>query len=417
MDLARLTDQLRTGTVEELAARVEKEALGRVAPYAWRVLGVAALGALVISAVAFRRKWRSVIVAVLSALLVTGGSEAAAWMSFRPSALLSPTFSGSLALAPKLIGPARAALGRIDDFRAELDQVVGGALRVYTQIQGSPVGAEDEIRVLQVSDLHLSPLGISFAQQLAQAFDVDLVIDTGDITSFGTPAEEAVLSSIPGFGRPYVFVGGNHDSPDLRAEMARIPGAVVLDGQARTIQGLSIYGLGDPVFTPDKRAALDDAAIAGAVEAAGPRLLSDVRSMSERPDIVAVHDDRMAETLAGYVPLVVSGHFHAPGARVEDGTLFLRDGSTGGAGANVFTQAGGVPLSAEILHFTRTSPPRMVAYDVISQSPESGSLVIRRRLVQQDFGVLVPSPPPTVPPTPPPASLPAPSHTATATPS
>jgi hypothetical protein len=125
----------------------------------------------------------------------------------------------------------------------------------------------------------------------------------------------------------------------------------------------------------------------------GPRIVEGVSKMRAPPDIVAVHDDRMAEAAAGHVPLVVSGHFHDPAARALDGTLYLRIGSTGGAGANVFTQVGGVPLSAEVLYFSRTTPRVLVAYDLIEQSPESGSLTVRRHLISEDFGTLVPTPP------------------------
>jgi hypothetical protein len=115
----------------------------------------------------------------------------------------------------------------------------------------------------------------------------------------------------------------------------------------------------------------------------------------------------MAEAVAGYVPLVVSGHFHEPSAKETDGTLFLRVGSTGGAGANVFTEVGGVPLSAEILYFSRESPHTLVAYDLIEQSPESGSLTVRRHLISEEYGTLVPTPP-TQSPTPTPTLSPTP---------
>ena len=116
--------------------------------------------------------------------------------------------------------------------------------------------------------------------------------------------------------------------------------------------------------------------------------------MSGPPDVVAVHDDRMAEALAGRVPLVLSGHFHEEGERVDHGTLYLRAGSTGGSGFNVFTEPGGIPLSAEVLYFVRGPEPGLIAYDVIDQSPESGSLTVDRHVIEEDFGELVPSPPP-----------------------
>lgn len=388
-----LTRILRTGGTNALVDQVQADALKQVVPFALHLLLVAMAGALILSLLAFRTKWRSVGVAMLAALLTVGGSEALAWQTYRPSALVSPSFSGSLALAPKLIGPARTAIDRIDDFRAELSRILGGAVRLYTQVQNVPSPTGEEITVLHISDIHDSPLGLSFAKDVADAFDVDFVIDTGDLTSFGTALEGGlILSGVADIQKPYVFVRGNHDSLTLQADLLRAPNAIVLDGRALEIHGLTVYGVGDPVFTPNKLALLDDAELAQRVRAAGEPLLARIQALPQPPDVVAVHDDRMAETLSGYVPLVVSGHFHQASARTADQTLFLRIGSTGGAGANVFT-VGGVPLSAEVLYFSQELPHRLVAFDLIEQSPESGSLTVQRHLVEGEFGTLVPTPP------------------------
>lgn len=411
VNVRQLTRSVRNGGIDNLVQQVREDALRQVFPFALRLLGAALLGGAVLALLAFRTHWRAVALGVLSALVAVGGCETIAWATYRPAAMLNPTFSGSLALAPGLIGPARTAIDRIDKFRAELTRVLEGATRVYTSIQASPIGASQEIRVLHISDVHLSPLGMEFAQEVADAFDVNLILDTGDITSFGTPVEQLILSDIAGFRRPYVFVRGNHDSLDLQEAMRRIPNAVALNGQTKVVGGLSIYGRGDPVFTPNKLSGLDDAQLAESVRAAGPGILFDVTRLAQPPDIVAVHDDRMAEAAAGYVPLVVSGHFHKPSAKAVDGTFYLRVGSTGGAGANVFTQVGGVPLSAEVLYFSRESSHSLVAYDLIEQSPESGSLTVRRHLIEEEFGILVPSPSPSG------SSSPAPSPTPTPLPS
>jgi len=331
----------------------------------------------------------------LTALVATAGGELFAWATFRPEAFTQPTYSGAISLAPKLIGPIQTATNRLDQAREQLARVVDGAVRVYASLEASPVGAANEISVLHISDIHLSPLGYTFAQQLARSFDVDFVIDTGDISSFGTPAENLILSEVPGFGLPYVYVRGNHDAFSLQQAMSHVPHATVLDGNAANVDGLTVYGLGDPVFTPNKLSGLTDQAVADQARAVGPRILGDVQAMPRPPDIIAVHDDRMAEAVAGYTPLVISGHFHVPSQRLMDGTLYLRIGSTGGAGANVFTTQAGVPLSAEILHFdpgANGAPPRLIAYDLISQSPTSGSLTIQRHLVVDEFGQLTPSP-------------------------
>jgi hypothetical protein len=79
---------------------------------------------------------------------------------------------GSLARA-QLIGPARAT-DRVEDLRAGLEQIVDGAVRAYTTLQATPL-ADDAIRVLHISDIHASPLGMDFAQEVARGFDVDFV--------------------------------------------------------------------------------------------------------------------------------------------------------------------------------------------------------------------------------------------------
>ena len=388
-----LSSAIAVEGTDGVAADVERDALRRIGPFALRLFGVATGGALIVALCVFRAAWRRVLVAVLSAVVLVGGSELVAWSTYRPEAFTSPTFHGSLALAPKLIGPVRQATSRIEDFRAELERVVDGAARAYTSISAVSTDGADVITVLHISDIHLSPLGQDFARQIASGFDVDFVIDTGDLTSFGTPPEAFVLRQIRDMGMPYVFVRGNHDSLALQAAMARLPNAVVLDGEARTVDGLTIYGLGHPVFTPDRTASITDRQFADEARAAGERVLSDVRALPSPPDVVAVHDDRMAESVAGFVPVVLSGHFHEEAQAVDHGTLYLRAGSTGGSGFGVFARTGGVPLSAEVLYFQRAPEPKLIAYDVIDQSPQSGSLTVDRHVVRREFGELTPSPP------------------------
>jgi hypothetical protein len=82
-----------------------------------------------------------------------------------------------------------------------------------------------------------------------------------------------------------------------------------------------------------------------------------------------------------------------------DGTLFLRVGTTGGAGPTSFTEEGDVPLSAEILYFEPGDPAALVAWDVIQQLPATGDLTVTRHLAAEEFGPLTPSPAPTTPAT------------------
>jgi predicted phosphodiesterase len=397
VDVKQLQTLIGEQGLDGVAAGLESQAVRRIWPFLLRAFGVAMGGALLAALVAFRGHRRQVRLAMLAALVAVGGSGVVAVATFDASAFLQPTYSGTLALAPQLFGPVGSTVERVDYFRAQLRAIVGGASSAYSAIQANPLGQGQEIRILHISDIHLSPLGFDFAQELARGFDVDAVLDTGDVTSFGTPAENVVASFIPGFSVPYVFVRGSHDSVDLQRAIERVPNATVVDGTSTTVAGVSIYGLGDPYFVEQRGAPQSDAAIEELVRSVAPRIASDVAALPKPPAVVAVHDDRMAEDVAGLVPLVASGHFHENSATVRDGTLFLRVGTTGGAGpTGGFTAEGPqIPLSAEILYFrpaTAQEPARLVAWDVIEQDAGSGDLTVERHVVESEFGALTPSP-------------------------
>ena len=404
----RLTRVVSDKGVEGLADDVERDALAQLRRLAFRLLIVSVVGALALAALVFRSRWRQIVIAGITAFVVVGGSEVLAVQTYRPAAFTEPTYAGSLGPAAKLIGPVREATDRIEDFRAGLQALIAGATRAYTSLQSQPLIGDDVIRVLHISDIHASPLGMDFTRDVAMAFDVDIVLDTGDLTSFATPVEDLIVTKIPDLGRPYVFIRGNHDSMELQSQIGQVPNATVLDGEAVEVGGLEIYGLGHPKFTPSGREAIDPYAFEEEARAAAPIVAEDLSALGEPPDIVAVHDDRMVQDIAGTMPLVVSGHFHGTEARVVNGGLFLRIGTTGGNGAGIFRGLD-IPLSAEILYFSREPEVRLVAYDVIEQFPDTGSLTVTRHVVGQEFGELEPTPTPT-------SSAPTPTATPTASP-
>lgn len=403
----QLTEVVERRGIDGLVADVERDARDRVRVLAGRIVLVGGLGALVLAVVLFRDRWLLVGTAFMSAIVGISGCEVAMLATFRPSAFTEPTYSGSLQLAPKLIGPVREATGRFDDLRAGLEQIVDGTVRAYTSLQASPLG-DDAIRVLHISDIHASPLGMDFAQEVAQGFDVDLVIDTGDITSFATPVENLIVSRIREFGRPYVFVRGNHDSLTLQTEIRRQPNTLVLDGRAEVVEGLTIYGLGHPAFTPARGVPVDAEAFAEFARSVGEVIAADLEASDEPVDVVAVHDDRMAEAVAGDVSLVISGHFHETAATVTNGTLFLRIGTTGASGAGIFRGIEDVPFTAEVLYFSRTQEPELIAYDVVEQLADAGTLTVQRITVSEEYGELVLTPSPTAAAVSPGATTPSP---------
>ncbi len=94
---------------------------------------------------------------------------------------------------------------------------------------------------------------------MVDQFGVDAVLDTGDITDWGSEPENRLITSVGTLDVPYVFIRGNHDSAATARLISEQPNATVLDGAATTVAGIDIVGVPDPRFTPDKSTGDDDA--------------------------------------------------------------------------------------------------------------------------------------------------------------
>jgi predicted phosphodiesterase len=323
------------------------------------VLGAAALGLLV-----FRHRWRRVLASTgagLGALLVTAGVSAA---TFDDRSLGEPRFTGLLASAPTAVGDVRDLVERFDVYQLQLGRLVSNLSELYSVTSRLPVftAGDDAIRVLHVSDLHLNPTAWDVIRSVVTQFQVDVVIDTGDLTDFGSAAEDRYLSEIPSLGVPYVYVRGNHDSAATQAAVAALPNAVVLDGpEVVEVEGVRFLGQGDPRFTPDK-STRDDDAPEDVLLAVGRTMARSVRTAVEAPDVVAVHDPISARPLFGETPLVLAGHVHRREDVVEDDTLLVIQGSTGGAGLRALEGEEPTPITLTLLYL-EPETRQLQAYD------------------------------------------------------
>ncbi|MBQ1071548.1 metallophosphoesterase, partial [Micromonospora sp. D75] len=130
----------------------------------------------------------------------------------------------------------------------------------------------------------------------------------GDMTDWGSEPEASFVGSIGLLKKPYVFIRGNHDSPRTAAAVAQQPNAIVLNNSITTVGGLTIAGIGDPRFTPDKETSPAGsgltAAVADQVIGAGEQLAATVEKSPRKVDIALVHDPASAGPLSGTCPLV-----------------------------------------------------------------------------------------------------------------
>ncbi len=157
---------------------------------------------------------------------------------------------------------------------------------------------EDDVSILHVSDIHLNPLGVEIVRQLATQFRVDAVLDTGDLTSFGSPVEARIGDLIADIPVPYYLAPGNHDSPEVRQALATMPNVTVLDRSMVEIDGVRVLGVADPTFTADNRVGTAEATAEKQRQAADVARLTKAR----RPDVLAVHDVALAGAVAATCP-------------------------------------------------------------------------------------------------------------------
>ncbi|GAA3340024.1 metallophosphoesterase [Amorphoplanes nipponensis] len=373
-----------------------------------RALGAAIVCALILSALIFRNIRRVAAAGVL-ALVVTGGSLGLAAGTIRPDAISEPRYEGLLVNAPAVVGDARRIADNYGRYADQLQQLVSNVSRIYTTVSALPVfePATNTTRILHVSDLHLNPSSWGVIRTVVKQWDIDAVVDTGDIVDWGSSAETSYVSSIGQLGVPYIYVRGNHDSMAIQEAVARQKNATVLDDTTVTINGLTFAGIGDPEFTPDKSEPPPDAGdpAVSPLLTSGERLAATIRGGGTKVDVALVHDPAMAPPLSGAVPLVLAGHTHkrevsvlaapspaaspsvapSPSAVVEppQETRLLVEGSSGGAGLRGLEKEAPTPLMMSVLYFDETHA--LKAYDDIQLGGTGEqNVTMQRKLVGVD---------------------------------
>jgi predicted MPP superfamily phosphohydrolase len=419
VDLGSLDQQRTEQLIDDPAAisvagqNAVDDVTGGILRLGLRTLGAGVLCALILAALIFRNV-RRVAWSGGVALLVTGGSLGLAAATVNPDSIAEPRYEGLLVNAPAVVGDARRIADNYGRYSDQLSELVSNVSRIYTTVSKLPVyaPAANTTRILHVSDLHLNPSSWGLIRTVVENFDINAVIDTGDLVDWGSPAEEQYVSNISSLKVPYIYVRGNHDSIAIQAAVARQKNAIVLDDKVTTVAGLTVAGIGDPEFTPDKTVQVpvqnaDDPA-ANPLLQTGGALAKTIRESKTKVDVALVHDPAMAEPLSGVVPLVLAGHLHkrevsmlpapspaptpsgssaptpspsATGPAVP--TRLMVEGSTGGAGLRGLEKDKPTPLALSVLYFDENHV--LKAYDDISLGGTGESNVqMQRRVIGAD---------------------------------
>ena len=356
-----------------LRAQVETD----LRPLLWRLgrqsLLAAVIAGSVVGLVLPRRRLRYVgatlagsvgFVVVAGALTVT---------SFDPDAFDRPEFEGALAAAPDIVSTVQQHVDDVGVVEGRLAALSDRVVGLYESAEGDVGPNSADTVILHVSDLHSNPVGIQLVEETAKKFDVDAIIDTGDVTSFGAPIESVVIDRIAEIDIPYYVVPGNHDSDQIRAAMVAA-GIEVLDPEVIDIGGVEVLGMGDPSFTADNK--VSDETFQQNLREASEELRRLV--LRARPDIVAVHNRLQLEDSLGLFPVGLAGHVHRPGLRYEQGSVIVEAGSSGATGVGAFMSDRDLPYEMQLLQF---EDGRLVAVDRISFEGTDGAFRLERLLI------------------------------------
>lgn len=376
LDVERL-ETLVVGDRPGIALR--NEAGADVGPLARRLivrsLVVSVLAGAVAGALVPRRRPATIAAGALGAGVVVAALLGAVWRDFEPEAFQEARYDGALAQAPQIARTVRRHVEGFEAVRTRVDALGQQVASLYAATTTERVAASSgETLILHVSDLHSNPLGLEIVAELARQFRVDAVLDTGDITSFGASVEAEVARLIEQVPAPYYLVPGNHDSPTNRRTFNALESIEVLNGRIARVGEVRILGVGDPNYTADNELTREE------VEAGLIRQQPRIRALvaREQPDVLAVHNPRQGEAVAGEVPLVVAGHIHRRTFEELDGTIVVTSGSTGATGIGSFATPDVERYEAQILRFVGSE---LVAVDAVEMDGIGGSFRIERRLV------------------------------------
>jgi predicted phosphodiesterase len=330
---ARLRDGVRTTLVRALAwALVVTVVLLLLATAIWRSL---------------RPRWLLVAVGVPMAALALASVALAANATFKPAAFASPTFYANGAELRRVLEVATE-----ESVESQYGSTFANALRsISALLLDEPAQGAPARELYSASDFHANALVVAPLARLIG--DAPLIL-AGDFGQRGGEAEARALAPrAAALGSRVIAVSGNHDTAGLMGALAAEGVTVLLEDGTLTpsgpgddpvidVDGLAVAGFPDPLTgegsdeerpitfgdLEDPDAAFDDAVT---------NLAAWFEGLPERPDVVVVHQNDLAQELARSLedddsPLtILTGHDHDQHID-RYGDVVVVSGGTVGAG-------------------------------------------------------------------------------------
>ncbi|NLX91266.1 MAG: hypothetical protein GXZ07_06700 [Firmicutes bacterium] len=241
-------------------------------------------------------------------------------------------YQGIIEAAPLVLNVLEKGIEVIDSLGVQVSGVVENISALHDEMETDIAVQKNSVKVLHVSDIHNNPAALEFIRSIVETFQVDLIIDTGDLVDYGTVFEAGRFADF--FARlsiPYVFIPGNHESPQVVDYLKGLESVIVIEEGIIEASGVKIAAVADPSsYSPGMDAAdeevMEEAAekLAGMVKDGGP------------VDIIAAHNPDIFMHLRKDGRLFLCGHLHVPMIKQEDGYVEINAGSTGASGVRGF---------------------------------------------------------------------------------
>ncbi len=380
-----LKDQLtNTADSKDLLLRLQKGIQESVYFFALRQFVLALIIALFVIMVIWRTSFKTALLHALLSLLLLSVPVWYAISTYDPHAFNEPQYKGVLSMAPSVMEFVSNSLTDLHAVKENTDKIVTNFRKLFINADKMMVMADAQeqsniVKVLLVSDLHSNPVGVEFIKSTAERFQVDFMINAGDLTDFGTATEFEAIKELQEIKIPQLFVAGNHDSPEIINIMKKINNCTVLNGQMVTISGIKVTGFADPL-ADTTAVQFENSEERQQIMADEALRISAALEEQDRPDILVVHNHSLGTTMMPLTGVTVSGHNHQLQVKQQQGSVFINPGTVGAAGLRGLYSEEGKAYSAVIAYLIPDTG--LVAMDLINYEPASNQFSLQRKVVQ-----------------------------------
>jgi len=324
-----------------------------------------------------RRDRRSLFWGGIAGLLIVCLLVAVTVFSYDIYAFNSPQFTGILEAAPWAFHMVKNVVDKVDKLGMQIQAITDNLYQLFHKIEMLPgaTALENGINLLHVSDIHNNPVAFDLLNNVVNTFQVDLVVDTGDITDYGTPLEASLLERVGEFPVPYLFVPGNHDSPAIIETMKTMPNVTVIEEGVVEVSGIRIAGIADPASRSNE--------VNVAVRQVYREYIQRLRRLAgDSVDVIAAHHPTVVEDFVGEAPLLLTGHTHRLDIQEREGSVVSNCGTTGAAGIRGLQGDEEVPYTL-VLFYLKKDPIKGIsvqAADLVSVFQLSSGFSLERRV-------------------------------------